>query len=173
MLFFLKVCDAVSCCLGVFWGGEHDSGVYFKIRIDPGPEFPKKSRYFSFFSHFLRFLPVFSKTRLWNLCICWSCFEQLWRSYKTVPRTRHNTNCGSSYDHFKLKNFENFASFWVNCGICGFKPSGVARRTLILKYVTQRGFSAILNTIGLISRSLSPKNWVDPRKSWFWAMLKC
>ena len=61
---FLKGCDAVSCRFGAFGGGEHDSEVYFKIRIGPGPEFPKKSRFFSFFSQFVRFLPIFSKTRL-------------------------------------------------------------------------------------------------------------
>ena len=71
---FLKVFDAVSCFLGVFRGGEHESDIYFQIRIGPGSELHKKSRYFSFFSHLLCFLPIFSKNRLWNLWICWSCF---------------------------------------------------------------------------------------------------
>ena len=170
---FLKVCDAVSCWLGVFRGGEHDSEVYFKLRIALATGFPKKSRIFSFFSHFLRFLPIFLKNRLWNLWICCWCFEQLWLRYKSVPRTRRNTHCGSSYDHLNFGFFDFFASFWSFSRILEIKPSGSRPTGLSLKYVTRRGFSPILNTIGLISRSLNPKNWVDPRKSWFWPMLRC
>ena len=124
------------------------------------------SRDMAFCSIFWRFLPIFSKTRLWSLCIRRMWFVELWASYKSVPRTHHNTNCEQSYDHFKFEISDFFASFGTFSRILENKPSGSGPTGLILKYVTQRGFSAILNTIGLISRYPKPKNLGSPQKIW-------
>ena len=93
--------------------------------------------------------------------------------YKMVPRTRHNTCSERSYDHLKFDFSDFFASFWVFLRICGFKPSGSGPTGLSLKYVTLWGFSVILNTIGLISRYIKPKNLGSPQIRVFWAVLRC
>ena len=131
------------------------------------------SRDMAFFCVFWRFLPIFSKTRLWTPCVRRMFFVGLWASYKTTPRTCHNTNCEQSYDHFKFEISDFFASFGTFSRILENKPSGSGPTGLSLKYVTRRGFSAILNTIGLISRSLKPKNLGSSQIFWFWAVLRC